>query len=72
MKEFTFKTKYELGEKVFAYKNRASIEGEIRRIDFSTDTSSCEIWYFIGDCLVNEEDVYPSKEDFIKTLTPCE
>lgn len=72
MKEFTFKTKYELGEKVFAYRNRKSIEGEITRIDFSTDTSCCEIWYSIGGYLVHEEDVYPSKEDFIKTLTPCE
>ena len=73
MKEFVFKTKYDLGEKVFAYtSSRRAIEGEIEKISFNRSYVDSQIWYIICGEIVQEEHVYPSKEEFIKTLTPCE
>lgn len=73
MKEFVFKTKYDLGEKVFAYTStRKAIEGEIERISFSLSRDESDVWYIICGQIVHESYIYPSKEDFIKTLTPCE
>ena len=73
MKEFVFKTKYDLGEKVFAYtSSRRAIEGEIEKISISITYDEIQIWYIICGEIVQEEYVYPSKEEFIKTLTPCE
>lgn len=67
MHQITISTKYELGDKVYAYSWGKSIEGTIEEIQFTIGKRT-DIWYRINDLFVPEEHCYPSKQDFIDSL----
>ena len=70
MKEFMFKTRYDLGEKVVGFDstNNKLIEFEINRISFDLSLTDILIWYHGGNHFFTEKNVYRTKEEFINGL----
>lgn len=71
MKEFTFKTRFDLGEKVsyLDFDDKKVHEGKIIKIHFNVTNSGVELWYKLeGDVFVRDENAYASKEELIAQL----
>lgn len=70
MKEITLKTKFDLGDEVFAikYPSTTGVEGKIWRIDFEVTNGEVKIWYFIDAEPILEDAVFSSKQEFIDSL----
>lgn len=71
MKEFTFKTRFELGDKVsyLDFDDKKVHEGEIIKIHFKVTNRGTELWYHLeGDVFVCDENAYASKEELIAQL----
>jgi hypothetical protein len=70
MKEFMFKTRYDLGEKVVGFDstNNKLVEFEINRISFDLSLTDILIWYHDDSVMFREKDVYRARQDFIDNL----
>jgi hypothetical protein len=70
MKEFTFKTRYDLEEKVVGFDstNNKLVEFEINRISFDLSLTDILIWYHGDYVMFSERDVYRTRQDFIDNL----
>lgn len=71
MKEFTFKTRFELGDKVsyLDFDDKKVHEGKIIKIHFNVTNRGTELWYQLeGDAFVSDASAYASKEELIAQL----
>jgi hypothetical protein len=70
MKEFAFKTRYDLGDKVVGFDstNNKLVEFEIDKITFDLSFTGILIWYHGGNYFFAERNVYRTKEEFINGL----
>lgn len=72
MKEITFSTKYEIGQKAVAYDfiRRKLVDIEVSEIQFSTEGINTSVWYKDGktQCIYREDDIYISRDEFIENL----
>ena len=71
MKEFSFSTKFELGQKVFSYSlvKHKIVEFEITRIDFNVGATESDIWYSdFNGFTYHENDCFETKDELFENL----
>ena len=70
MKEFSFNTRFDLGDEVVGFDTTTNrlVEFQIEKITFDLSVVSLDIWYHAGAKIFHERNIYRSRQEFIDGL----